>query len=299
MGSDLVNQAPVSIVIPAYNEAHRLPASLPRLTAVARRIAGAELIVVDDGSTDGTAEIAENLLRGVSGAQVVRLPWNAGKGTAIRVGVSFSSGEAIVFMDADMASDVADLPRLLDELVHADVVLGSRRLGDGALRSGGRRLGSWAFNQVTRALTTLEVADTQCGFKAFRRAEAKILFGMARSTGFGFDVEVLAIAQAMGYRIVEVPVRWAEVPGGSFRVSRHTPAMLVDVVRSRRYARRGEPASAASRPAVRPQVPAAAAQAARHLPPKPRSAEEAPPPAASAPAPAGAGRAPAATSYSP
>lgn len=237
-------RVPVTIIVPAYNEARRLPGSLPRLIAAVAKIPGAEVIVVDDGSTDGTAAIATDLLRQVPNGRVVRLPWNTGKGTAVRVGVSAAAGEAIVFMDADMASDVGDLPLLLAALDHAEVALGSRRIGGGAERASTRRMGSWAFNQITRSLAALDLADTQCGFKAFRHAEAKILFGLARSTGFGFDVEVLSIAKSMGYRIAEVPVRWAEAPGGTFRVTRHTPSMIVDVVRARRYLSRVTPSLA-------------------------------------------------------
>ena len=248
---------PVTIVVPAFNEARRLPVSLPRLLPAVHRMDGAEVIVVDDGSTDGTAAIATELLRDVPGGRVVRLPWNSGKGTAVRAGVSAARGQSIAFMDADMASDVNDLPELLSALQHAEVVLGSRRIGDSALRTSGRRMGSWAFNQVTRTFASLDVADTQCGFKAFRHAEAKILFSMSRSTGFGFDVEVLSIARAMGYRIVEVPVRWAETPGGTFSMTKHTPAMLVDVLRSRRYLRRYAPAlRAAPQDEITADVPA-------------------------------------------
>jgi glycosyltransferase involved in cell wall biosynthesis len=229
---------PVSVIVPAFNEARRLPQSLPALLAALRRIPGAELIVVDDGSSDDTAAIAAQLLRGVPDCQVIRLPWNSGKGVAVRTGVAAASGAAIVFMDADLSSDVGDLPLLLTALEHAEVALGSRRLGRGVDRSVSRRLGSWAFNHLTRALADLDLADTQCGFKAFRRDEAKILFSLARADGFGFDVEVLAIARAAGYRIVEVPVRWSEEPGGTFRVVRHTPAMVAEVVRARRYAQR-------------------------------------------------------------
>ncbi|WP_018634819.1 dolichyl-phosphate beta-glucosyltransferase [Parafrankia elaeagni] len=228
----------MSIIIPAYNEGLRLPESLPRLLASVGRIEMAEVIVVDDGSTDGTACVAEDLLGGDPHHRVVRLPWNCGKGTAVRAGVSAARGQAIVFMDADGASDLNDLPLLLAALEHAEVALGSRRIGAGVTRTSGRKAGSWAFNQLTRSLVALDVADTQCGFKAFRHAEAKILFSLTRSTGFGFDVEVLSIARSMGYRIAEVPVRWSETPGGTFRMSRHTPAMLVDVVRARRYRNR-------------------------------------------------------------
>ncbi|WP_231861687.1 MULTISPECIES: glycosyltransferase [Frankia] len=232
---------PVSVIIPAYNEAMRLPGLLAELVSVMRKIPDAEVILVDDGSTDGTAAVAEGYLAEVPGGRVLRLPWNSGKGAAVRAGVSVAHGASIVFMDADGASDVNDLPLLLAALEHAEVALGSRRIGAGAVRSSGRRVGSWAFNQITRSLASLDVADTQCGFKAFRGQEAKLLFSLARSTGFGFDVEVLSIARSIGYRIAEVPIHWAEIPGGTFRVTRHTPAMIVDVVRARRYLGRAAP----------------------------------------------------------
>jgi len=233
-----VDRVPVSVVIPAFNEAHRLPWSLPVLTDALGLLPDAELIIVDDGSTDGTSRVAAELLRDVPNSQVIRLPWNNGKGAAVRVGVAAADGDAIVFMDADLASDVGDLPILLAALDDAEVALGSRRLGRGANRAATRRLGSWAFNQLTRSLVSLDVADTQCGFKAFRRAEAKVLFGLSQANGFGFDVEVLSLARSLGYRIAEIPVRWSEEPGGTFRIIRHTPAMLAELARARRHARR-------------------------------------------------------------
>lgn len=239
MGLDL-GRVPLSVVIPAFNEGRRLPSSLPVLSDALRRfhLHDAEVIVVDDGSLDGTARIAADLLRDVPNGKVIRLPGNRGKGAAVRAGVAAAAGEAIVFMDADLASDVADLPALLAALEHAEVALGSRRLGRGAARSAGRRIGSWAFHQVTRIFVPLDLADTQCGFKAFRHAEAKVIFGLSQVAGFAFDIEVLAIARALGYRMTEVPVRWTEQPHGTFNAIRHTPAMLADVVRARRNVHR-------------------------------------------------------------
>ncbi|ADP83107.1 Protein of unknown function DUF3367 [Pseudofrankia inefficax] len=239
VGLDL-DRVPVSVVIPAFNESRRLPSSLPVLSAALQRfhLPDAEVIVVDDGSLDDTARIAADLLRDVPNSRVIRLPRNRGKGAAVRAGVAAAAGEAIVFMDADLASDVADLPALLAALDHAEVALGSRRLGGGAERSAKRRLGSWVFHQVTRMFIPLDLADTQCGFKAFRHTEAKVIFGLSQVAGFAFDIEVLAIARSLGYRIAEVPVRWTEQPHGTFNALRHTPAMLADVVRARRNVHR-------------------------------------------------------------
>jgi glycosyltransferase involved in cell wall biosynthesis len=255
----LLTRVPVSVVIPAFNESHRLPVSLPLLAEALLRIPlpEVEVIVVDDGSHDDTARIALELLAGVPNSQVIRLGRNRGKGAAVRAGVAAATGDAIVFMDADLASDLADLPALLAALEHAEVALGSRRLGDGADRGPVRRLGSSLFNQLARSLVRLDVADTQCGFKAFRHAEAKRLFSMSRLAGFAFDVEVLALARLMGYRIMEVPVRWTEKPEGTFSIVRHTPAMLVDLLRARRWIRaaaRGEPDKASPPPAVPAQA---------------------------------------------
>ncbi|MDT3440490.1 glycosyltransferase [Pseudofrankia sp. BMG5.37] len=227
----------LSVVIPAFNEAHRLPSSLPVLSDALRALSldDAEVIVVDDGSVDDTAEIAAELLRDLAKGRVISLPSNNGKGAAVRAGVAAATGEAIVFMDADLASDVSELPALLAALQDAEVALGSRRLGHGVDRAVTRRVGSWAFHGISRLLVPLGLADTQCGFKAFRHAEAKILFDRSEATGFGFDVEVLAIARSLDYRIAEVPVRWIEKPDGTFRAGRHTPAMLVDLLRARRH----------------------------------------------------------------
>jgi glycosyltransferase involved in cell wall biosynthesis len=259
-----VRKVPVSVVVPAFNEARRLPSSLPVLVEALRQFPGAEVIVVDDGSSDDTAAIAARLLQDLPTGEVIRLPWNTGKGAAVRAGVSAAAGEVIMFTDADLASDVTDLPLLLAALSDAEVAVGSRRVGVGVSRPYVRQLGSWAFNQLTRAFTAIDLADTQCGFKAFRRAEAKILFSLSRATGFGFDVEVLAMAKAMGYRIAEVPVRWSEEPGGTFRVVRHTPAMILDLARARRFLQHaGKPVPLGT---VRPLLPDGAGTPASRRP---------------------------------
>ncbi len=235
----------VSIVVPAYNEALRLPASLTRLVALLRdSTLGYELVLVDDGSTDDTAAVAHECLEGVPNASVVRLPWNLGKGAAVRSGVSVARGQVIVFMDADLAGDLNQLPALVARLEHAHIALGSR-LKEGAEvvgRTAARSLGGAAYSRLARSVALVDFADTQCGFKAFHAPVAKLLFSLTKSNGFGFDVEVLALAELFGLRIDEFPIRWTAVDGGHASAARHGTGMLLDLLRARRHrlrARRG------------------------------------------------------------
>jgi arabinofuranan 3-O-arabinosyltransferase len=207
----------LTIVIPAFNESARLHSTLPVLLAhVAAR--DAEIIVVDDGSDDDTALVADAIL-GTGSGQVLRLPENRGKGAAVRAGVAAARGEAVLFMDADLATDLEALPAVLKALEDADVVVGSRAV-DGAIVYQGtweRALMGRAFNRMVRMLTRLEVHDTQCGFKAFRASVAKLLFAMSCVDGFAFDAEVLDYARILGFRISEVPVVWTAVRGSNVR----------------------------------------------------------------------------------
>jgi glycosyltransferase involved in cell wall biosynthesis len=220
----------LSVVVPAYNEARRLETSLPLLADVAADV-GAELIVVDDGSEDGTSEVAAARLAGLPGAKVVRLALNSGKGAAVRAGVAHARGGSIVFMDADLATDLGDLPALLDALETADVAIGSRVMPgatvDGAT-STRARMGR-TFNRMARLVTGLDLRDTQCGFKAFRAPVAQLLFHLGVVDGFAFDVEILALARRMGYRVAEVPVHWHAVEGSRVDVVRDPGRMLRDV----------------------------------------------------------------------
>jgi glycosyltransferase involved in cell wall biosynthesis len=244
----------LSIVLPAYNEEDRLNQSLPRLVAAASSIREAEIVLVDDGSSDATAEVALMHLRGLPHATVYRLPWNLGKGAALRLGVSVAKGDAIVFMDADLAGDVGDLPKLVGGLEGADIVVGSRLLPDSEVsgKSLLRRALSRAFITQARAVTGLGVRDPQCGFKAYRAEVAKLLFGLSKLDGFAFDVEILVLARRLGYRVVEVPIAWQAVAGGRVRLLRDSQRMFIDVLKTgaRHLGRQ-------STTALHPQVPAA------------------------------------------
>ena len=224
----------LSIVVPAFNEAARLRKSLPVLLEAIEG-ANAELIVVDDGSYEDTAQVARALLAKGSQRDVVRLQRHSGKGAAVRAGIERARGDAIVFMDADLATDVSHLPEVVAALDTNHVVVGSRA-APGAVTSGAslaRTHMGRAFNRMARTVTGLPVSDFQCGFKAFRAPTAKMLFHLSQLDGFAFDVEILFLAAQIGYRIAEVPVQWQAVPGGHVRPSKDAPLMAMDVLRTR------------------------------------------------------------------
>jgi glycosyltransferase involved in cell wall biosynthesis len=226
-----VQPSALSVVVPAYNEARRLDESLPPLVDFVGR-AGAELVIVDDGSDDGTAEVAAAHLAGLPEAKIVRLALNSGKGAAVRAGVARARGRSIVFMDADLATDLHDLPALLSGLEHADVAIGSRVVPGATVNgaTGARVRMGRAFNRLTRTVTGLDLRDTQCGFKAFRAPVAQLLFHLAVVDGFAFDVEILALARRIGYRVAEVPVHWHAVAGSRVDVVRDPARMMRDVL---------------------------------------------------------------------
>lgn len=230
-------QPDLSVVVPAFNEAERLPETIRTLLSrLAERPGISEVVVVDDGSTDATVELARGLFEGRADCSVVELDRHQGKGAAVRAGVVHATGARIVFMDADLATDLDDLERVMFALDDADVVLGSRRVAgsqvEGFTVIG--RLAHGGFTRLARLVTGVPVADFQCGFKAFRGPVAKAVFDLVEERGFAFDVEVLAVAHRMGFRIVEVPVRWRSVGGSHVRLLSDSVSMGVQLARIRR-----------------------------------------------------------------
>jgi glycosyltransferase involved in cell wall biosynthesis len=225
----------VTLIIPSYNDAANLARTLPILRSEYGADDDTEIIVVDDGSSDHTAELLEAHLRGWRQAKAISLPWNQGKGSAVKVGVGAARGERIVFMDADLSADLACLPALLGALDNADVALGSRSIAGSRVeyQQPMRQFQSKFFNSVACVLTQVVASDTQCGFKAFRADAGKLLFHLCEGKGFAFDIEVLALAQLLDLRIVEVPIRWVDVSGSSVRMVRDPIFMLRDVMRTR------------------------------------------------------------------
>ncbi len=225
-----------SVVIPAFNEADRLPRYLDEVVAYFEgRGEPYEVIVVDDGSTDGTPEAVE--ARHHPSVRVLRLGLNSGKGAAVRAGMLAARGACRLFTDADGATPIAELKRLEPALAAgADMAIGSRVLVDPAVSVAARShrvAAGRVFNWLVARLGVRAVADSQCGFKAFTGAAAERLFGRLRTRGFGFDVELLLQAQAAGYRIVEMPVNWADQPGSKVTVLRHGPGMLWQILKAR------------------------------------------------------------------
>jgi dolichyl-phosphate beta-glucosyltransferase len=210
----------LSIVIPAYNEERRLPATLDVIftwlnTAPYR---DAEVLVVDDGSTDSTAAVVESRAATEPRLLLVQNPGNRGKGFAIRHGMLQAKGDWILFSDADLSAPIDELPKLLAAAQEqgAAIAIGSRALDRsliGVHQSQWREMSGILFNRIMRLITGLPFADTQCGFKLFRRDAARRVFPLQRLDGFSFDVEDLFVAHTLGIPTIEVPVRWNNVEG--------------------------------------------------------------------------------------
>ena len=227
-----------SVVIPAYNEAARLPAYLKDVIAYFEaRDVPFEILVVDDGSADGTAERVREISAGRGFIGVHALPVNRGKGAAVREGMRRTTGALKLMADADGATPIAEVERLEGALARgADIAVGSRVLRDPSVVRQTRlhrKLSGHVFNFIVRRLGVSAVVDTQCGFKLFRRAAADKLFGALATDGFGFDVELLLLAQRRGYRVAEVPINWTDQPGSKVGVLTDGPRMLRDIVAAR------------------------------------------------------------------
>lgn len=210
----------LSVIIPAYNEQQRLPATLNTVAAYldSRGLAFAEIIVVNDGSRDGTAGVAREAMARDPRVRLVENPGNRGKGYAVRHGMREARGEWVLFTDADLSAPIEELGKLWDAVrVHeAGGAIGSRALDRsliGVHQSAFRETSGKFFNLVMRLITGLPYRDTQCGFKLFSRAAARDMAARQQIESFGFDVEILYIAKKLGYRILEVPVRWNNVEG--------------------------------------------------------------------------------------
>lgn len=203
-----------SIVIPAYNERARILATLRSVVDTVRaQHWSAEVIVVNDGSTDETAQIVRDFIQTAPEVHLMENPRNSGKGYSVRSGLLHARGEIVMFTDADLSAPIDEAGRLFDAIAQgADIAIGSRWLATSRQTHRQplyRQFFGRCFNALTRAIMRLPFADTQCGFKAFTRAAAQTVFQLQTIERWGFDPEILFIARKRGYRIQEVPVSWA------------------------------------------------------------------------------------------
>ena len=208
-----VSSPSLSIVIPAYNESARIEHALERVLAcVAERHWNAEVLVVDDGSSDSTPAIVQRWMTAHPNLHLINNEGNRGKGYSVRNGLLQATGQVVMFTDADLSSPIEEAERLFEALdAGADVAIGSRWLDKQRQTIHQplyRRFFGRCFNWVTRKVMGLPYKDTQCGFKAFKRDAAQVIFRLQTIERWGFDPEILFIARKLGYKIVEVPVTW-------------------------------------------------------------------------------------------
>ena len=196
-----------------------------------------EVIVVDDGSTDGTVALAETVVAEDSRISVVTNGENRGKGFSVGHGVSKASSELVLFSDADLSTPLSELERLEQAIVGHDIAIGSRALPDSRLEKRQplyREMMGRTFNLFVQAMVFPGIRDTQCGFKLFRRAAAQATFGRRKIDGFAFDVEILFIARRLGFEVAEVPVLWINDEASRVAPIRHSAQMFRDILTIRR-----------------------------------------------------------------
>ena len=227
-----------TIVIPAYNEGARLGATLERVLAYMRsRQWDAEVIVVNDGSRDNTAEIVRTFARKDPALRLVENPGNRGKGYTVRNGMLHARGKVVLFSDADLSSPIEEAAKLFQALEQgADIAIGSRWLQAETQTQRQplyRQLFGRIFNLLLRLILGLQFKDTQCGFKAFKQPAAQAVFPRQRIEGWGFDPEILFLARKFGFKVQEVPVVWAHSEGGSIHPLVDGARMFLEMVRVR------------------------------------------------------------------
>ena len=237
----------ISIIIPAFEEEARVGDSIRKVLGfVSDGGMAAELIVVDDGSKDRTAETAEEAFRDYPNipSRVIRYEENRGKGYAVKTGLLASTADIALFSDADLSTPIEEMPKLVDPIRSGeyDVTFGSRALDRtliGTHQPWRREQGGKVMNLVIRTMSRLPFADTQCGFKAFNMIKFRPLLDVMTVDRFGFDVEFLFVANYHGLRLAEIPVRWNNVEGSKVSVVRDTRRMFSELAQVRRNALSG------------------------------------------------------------
>jgi glycosyltransferase involved in cell wall biosynthesis len=233
----------LSIIIPSYNEELRLPATLDKIASYIQSSGrNTEVIVVDDGSRDRTAHVAESYRGKFANFRVLSNGVNRGKGYSVRHGSMEAQGDVILFTDADLSAPIEEADKLLAALKDHDVAIGSRAMDRGLIEvheSPFREFAGIVFNTIVRVILRLPFVDTQCGFKAFRRGPSHVIFEQQTIERFGFDPELLYLARHHGLSTIEVPVRWSHSPATKVNMLRDSVQMFVDVFIIRWNALRG------------------------------------------------------------
>lgn len=237
----------ISIVVPAYNESDRLAAPLRSLLEFVEKASAAiEIILVDDGSSDRTAQIAETILaeKPSIAAKVVSYEANRGKGFAVKTGLLAAAADIALFTDVDLSTPLTEISKVVDPICNGDfdVTFGSRALDRtliGTHQPWQREQGGKVMNFVIRKMSGLPFSDTQCGFKAFNMLKFRPLLDVMKIDRFGFDIEFLFVANYHGLRLAEIPVRWNDVAGSKVSVVRDTLRMIGELMQIRQNARQG------------------------------------------------------------
>ena len=231
----------VSIIIPAYNEAGRLEASITELAGFFSSVPWThEVILVIEKSTDGTLEVARRLATKIPCMEVIGHDIQRGKGYAVRVGMLRARGEIAFFMDADLSTPLSEVGHFMNRFSvapPADVLVGNRQHAGSEILTRQhflRRKMGQTYNGILRLIAGIRISDTQCGFKAFRRAAREAVFPLQKLDGFAFDVEVLLLAERLGFAVADMPVRWRNAEGSKVHIVRDSWRMLCDAIRVRR-----------------------------------------------------------------
>jgi dolichyl-phosphate beta-glucosyltransferase len=237
----------ISIIIPAFEEQERLGETVRNILAyIEKQKLAAELIIVDDGSGDKTAEIGEKACAEFPELQtkVVRYEKNRGKGFAVKTGLLAAEADIALFSDADLSTPIEELPKLIEPIKTGefDVTFGSRALDRsliGTHQPWRREQGGKVMNLIIKKMSGLPFYDTQCGFKAFNMKKFRPLLDTMQIDRFGFDVEFLFVADHNNLKLKEIPVRWNNVEGSKVSVFRDTRRMINELTQIRRNAKRG------------------------------------------------------------
>ncbi len=237
----------LSIIIPAYNEEARIGATLVRMSAfIEEAELDAEILVVDDGSSDGTCDVVRDEATRNSRVSLLEQPQNMGKGAAVKAGMLQATGDLLLFSDADLSTPIEDVLLLMDKLgPQTPIAIGSRGLKESNLEIRQpfyREMMGRTFNRIVRTALGLQIRDTQCGFKLFRRKEALALFGAQKTQGFAFDVEILFRARLADYGVAEVPVTWRNDERSTVHPIRDAARMFGEVLTIRKMVKKDQKA---------------------------------------------------------